>query len=142
MCAEQLHDIDLRFRPELGERDIDPSTPRSPAAQRHVTKFLIERGRVAEFLEANDIRLTDEQIPTFLEALEVEFLAAMRLLARRAGRDFGRDKRPEVPRVEGHPCPIDCSQGSCGFCASSSAIGGHGLAGLGGLGGGGFSCTP
>ena len=95
MCAEQLHDIDLRFRPELGERDIDPSTPRSPAAQRHVTKFLIERGRVAEFLKANDIRLTDEQIPTFLEALEVEFLAAMRLLARRAGRDFGRDKRPE-----------------------------------------------
>ena len=55
----------------------------------------MDHGRVAEFLKANDIRLTDEQMPAFLEALEVEFFASMRLLARRAGRDFRPDRRPE-----------------------------------------------
>ena len=95
MWAEQLHDIDLQYRPELDERDFDPSTPRCAAAQRRVTAFLMDHGRVAEFLKANDIRLTDEQMPAFLEALEVEFFASMRLLARRAGRDFRPDRRPE-----------------------------------------------
>jgi integrase len=33
--------------------------------------------------------------PAFMTALEVEFHAAMRLLARRAGRDYRPDKRPE-----------------------------------------------
>jgi integrase len=95
MWAEQLHDIDLQYRPELDERDIDPSTPRSAAADRRVAAFLMEHGWVAEFLKANDIRLTDEQMPAFMEALEVEFFAAMRLFARRAGRDYRPDKRPE-----------------------------------------------
>jgi integrase len=106
MWAEQLHDIDLQYRPELDERDIDTSTPRSAAANRRVAAFLMEHGRVAEFLKANDIRLTNEQMPAFMEALEVEFFAAMRLLARRAGRDYRPDKRPEKhPEWRPSPAP-------------------------------------
>ena len=95
MWAEQLHDLGLQYRPEHDEGGIDDLTPRSPAAQRKVTEFLMKQGRVAEFLKANDVRLTDDQMHPFLEALEVEFFAAMRLLARRAGRDYRTDKRPE-----------------------------------------------
>lgn len=123
MWAEQLHDIDLRFRPEHDERDIDPSTPRSPAARRHVTKFLMERGRVAEFLKANDIRLTDEQTSTFLEALEVEFVAAMRLLARRAGRDFGRDKWSErFPEWKASPAPSTAAKEVAGGSVTVTGV--------------------
>jgi integrase len=95
MWAEQLRDIDLSFRPELDERDMDPSSARSPHGQARITAFLMDRGRVAEFLKARDVRLTDDQMPAFLDALEIEFFAAMQLLARRAGRDFRQDKRPE-----------------------------------------------
>ena len=123
MWAEQLHDIDLQFRPELDERDIDPSTPRSPAAQRHVTKFLMERGRVTEFLKANDIRLTEDQMSTFLEALEVEFVAAMQLLARRAGRDFGRDKWSErFPEWKTSPAPSTAAKEVAGCPATVTGI--------------------
>ena len=88
MWAEELHDIDLRFRPELDERDVDPSTPRSPMAQRKVAAFLMERGRVSEFLKAHDVRLTHDQMRALFDALEIEFFSAMRLLARRAGSRF------------------------------------------------------
>jgi hypothetical protein len=93
--AEELHEIDWRWRPELDERDIDPTEPRSPAAQRRVAEFLMERGRVGEFLRAQNVRLKGVQMEGFLAALEGEFLAAMRLLARRANRDFRRDTRPD-----------------------------------------------
>ena len=93
--AEELHDVDLRWRPELDERDVDPTEPRSPAARRAVTRFLVERGRVEEFFKAHRIDLIDAQRPAFIEALEGEFDAVMRLLARRAGRDYGRDSRPD-----------------------------------------------
>ncbi len=82
-------------RPERDERDVDASTPRSAAAQRRVAAFLLGRGRVTQFLKAHDIRLTDDQMAAFMEALEVEFFAAIGLLARRAGRDFRPDRRPE-----------------------------------------------
>jgi hypothetical protein len=95
MWVEELHEIDLRWRPELDERDIDPAEPRSPAAQRQIADFLMERGRVEEFLKANNVRLVGVQKDGFLAALEIEFDAAMRLLARRAGRDYGRDRRPD-----------------------------------------------
>ena len=104
MWAEQLHDIDLQYRPELDERDSDLSTPRCAAAQRRVTAFLMDHGRVAEFLKANDIRLTDEQMPAFLEALEVEFFASMRLLARRARRDYDPTDGPSSSRMEAPGC--------------------------------------
>ena len=38
MWAEQLHDIDLQYRPELDERDFDLSTPRCAAAQRRIIR--------------------------------------------------------------------------------------------------------
>jgi integrase len=97
MWSEQLHDIDLSGRPELDEpdeRDI-PHLTRSPATQRRIDAFLMDRGRINAFFEAKDIRLFPAQLPAFMEALETEFHAAMRLLARRAGRDYRPDKRPE-----------------------------------------------
>jgi integrase len=101
MLSEQLHDIDLSGRPELDERDIGPqdiddsTLPRSPATQRRIDAFLMDRGRINVFFEARDLHLFPSQLPAFMTALEVEFHAAMRLLARRAGRDYRPDKRPE-----------------------------------------------
>ena len=95
MWAEELQDIDRLGRPEFDERDIEPNQLRSAATQRRVAQFLLERGRVGQFLKASDVLLADDQLSSFLPALEIEFYAAMRLLARRAGRDFGRDRWPD-----------------------------------------------
>jgi integrase len=97
MWAEELHDIDMSGRPELDEpdeRDI-PHLTRSPATQRRIDAFLMDRGRINAFFEARDVHLFPAQLPAFMTALETEFYAAMRLLARRAGRDWRPDKRPE-----------------------------------------------
>ena len=97
MLSEQLHDIDLSGRPELDEpdeRDI-PHLTRSPAIQCRIDAFLMDRGRINAFFEARDLHLFPSQLPAFMTALEVEFHAAMRLLARRAGGDYRPDKRPE-----------------------------------------------
>ena len=95
LWSEQLHDLDLSGRPELDERDIPDLALRSPAVQRKVEAFLMDRGRISSFLKAKDIHLHETQLPEFLDSLEPEFHAAMRLLGRRARRDFGRDRRPE-----------------------------------------------
>jgi integrase len=94
MWSEQLHDIDMSGRPELDERDITDNT-RSPATQRRIGEFLTEHGRLNAFFQARDLHLFPAQLPAFMDALETEFHAAMRLLARRAGRDYRPDKRPE-----------------------------------------------
>ena len=105
MLSEQLHDIDLSGRPELDERDISPqgiddsTLPRSPATQRRIDAFLMDRGRINAFFEARDLHLFPSQLPDFMTALEVEFHAAMRLLSRRAGRDYRPDRGPRGSRV-------------------------------------------
>jgi hypothetical protein len=98
VLSEELRDIDLSGRPELDERDISPqglddsALPRSLATQRRIDAFLISRGGINAFFEAKEIQLFPSQLPAFIET---EFYAAMRLLARRAGRDYRPDKRPE-----------------------------------------------
>jgi hypothetical protein len=97
MWSEQLHDLDLSGRPQLDEpdeRDI-PHLTRSPATQRRIDAFLMDRGRIIAFFEARNLHLFPAQLPAFMTALETEFYAAMRLLARRAGGDWRPDKRPE-----------------------------------------------
>jgi integrase len=94
--AQDLHEAGLDWRPGMeGEPDHVEQPPRSRGAQRQVTEYLTKRGRLNEFFKDNDIHLMDAQRPAFMEALEIEFDAAVRLLARRAGRDYRPDKRPE-----------------------------------------------
>jgi hypothetical protein len=95
MLSEQLHDIDLSGRHELDERDIQHEAHRSPATQRRIDAFLMKHGRINAFFEAKAVQLFPVQLPAFMDALETEFHAAMRLLARRAGRDYRPDRRPE-----------------------------------------------
>jgi integrase len=95
MLSEQLHDIDLSGGTELDERDIPTEAHRSPQTQRRIDAFLTKHGEINAFFETKSVKLFPVQLPTFMDALETEFHAAMRLLARRAGRDYRPDKRPE-----------------------------------------------
>ena len=95
MWSDELHDLGLISRPELDERDIPEDATRSPAAQRKIEAFLMDKGGINAFLRAKDIKLHPVQGPAFLEAIEPEFHAAMRLLARRADGDYRTDRRPE-----------------------------------------------
>jgi integrase len=95
---EMAHELDEAGRdwwPGMEADDPTEERPRSRGAQRHVNEYLSERGRLDEFFKAHDVHLLDAQRPAFMEALEVEFDAAVRLLARRAKRDYRPDKRPE-----------------------------------------------
>jgi hypothetical protein len=108
MLSEQLHDIELSGRPELDEPDErdTPHLTRSPATQRRIDAFLTQHGAINAFFEARDLHLFPSQLPAFMAALETEFYAAMRLLARRAGQDWRTDKRPEkFPEWQPSPQP-------------------------------------
>lgn len=94
--AHELHEAGLDWRPAIegDDEDIEEQS-RSRGAQRQVNEYLSERGRLDEFFEDHDTRLTDAQRPAFMQALEEEFYAAVRLLARRADRDYRLDDRPQ-----------------------------------------------
>jgi integrase len=93
--AYDLHEAGLDWRPGTEADDPSEERPRSRGTQRQVNEFLTERARLDEFFKVHDIHLAASQRPAFMEALEAEFYAAVRLLARRAKRDYRPDKRPE-----------------------------------------------
>ena len=112
MWAEELHDIDLAGRPELDEPDEQdiPHLTRRPITQSRIDAFLTERARINSFFEARDVHLFPSQLADFMTALEPEFYAAMRLLARRAARDWRPDKRPErFPEWQPNGTPKDAA---------------------------------
>jgi integrase len=93
--ARDLHEAGLDWSPEMEGDDPAEERSRSRGAQRQVNEYLTKYGRLEEFFKDHDIHLMDLQRPAFMEALEGEFDAAVRLLARRAKRDYRPDKRPE-----------------------------------------------
>jgi integrase len=95
MWSDELHHLGLIGRPELDERDIPEDATRSPVARRKIEAFLMDKARINAFCREQDITIHPVQLPGFLEVLEPEFHAAMRLLARRAGGDYRTDRRPE-----------------------------------------------
>lgn len=87
---------------------LTPEEIRSGLSKR-VAAFLHDRGQVSEFLLDAGVTLDAAGQAAFLHVMRAEFYAAHRLLARRAGRDFGPDEHldklppadPVVPRDAG-----------------------------------------
>ena len=99
--SEELDGIDRQFSREVDERDDDPPLPRSPAAQRRVTAFLMDRGRLQRvFLEARDIHLfLCPNAPASWKLWSLSFrLRYLRLLARAAGRRTREGSGSRGPR--------------------------------------------
>ncbi len=91
---EQYEDACLAFDNRLDERD-GPPPPRGPKASRHVHDALLSLGSVPAFFGEQGVVLSKAAEASFLDAMEEEFTAAMRLLSRRAGGDYRPDRRPE-----------------------------------------------
>jgi hypothetical protein len=119
--ARDLHEAGLDWWPGMEGDDLTDERPRSRGAQRQVNEYLAKHGRLNEFFEDHDIRLMDPQRSAFMDALEEEFDAAMRLLARRAGRDYGPDKRPErFPEWKPSRAPKATANGNFRSCSLAS----------------------
>ena len=80
---------------QFSRGDEDDDSPRPPAVRRSVHRALTSLGRVEEFLQGHRIVLSGDARATFLDAMEGEFIAALRTLRRRAGGDYRQDRRPE-----------------------------------------------
>jgi integrase len=110
LLAEQLASFDQRVSPLLDDRNETSSVYlRGPKTQTAVHAFLTEHGRAGEFLREIGQDLSPEGLASFYAALEPQFFAAMRLLAKRAGGDYSRDayrerfpeRRTDNPTVRG-----------------------------------------
>lgn len=88
---ESLGAVYDRF--DLGRHELREDEPLPPAAQRHVDAKVQEIGQVSTFLAEKDMRLSDETLALFLQALETEVVAALALLRRRSGGDYTPDAR-------------------------------------------------
>lgn len=69
--------------------------PDSPAVRRHVRAIVANLADGQRFLAERREVLSDAADALFLDTLEGELRAALRLLARRAGGDYSRDSRPD-----------------------------------------------
>jgi hypothetical protein len=93
--AEEFETSLTKFRSALDDREED-DTPRTPAMRRSVHRALTSLGRVEEFLaRGRGTVLGEDAKATFLDAMEGEFMPALRTLRRRAGGDYRQDRRPE-----------------------------------------------
>ncbi|MDQ0392632.1 DUF6538 domain-containing protein [Labrys monachus] len=80
------------------EQDEFAQPQRTPSAgllERRVNAFLESHGHVERFLVETGRALSDESLRGFLRTMLGDFYAAHRILARRAGRDFGKDEHAE-----------------------------------------------
>jgi len=79
----------------------------------HMRPLIADRAEPAQFLASRGLALTPEARERFLDAVEDEFSAALRLLVRRANRDYTPDTRPQrFPKFA--PIPHAASRGpSC-----------------------------
>ena len=91
LTADHLRDASDQFHRENDGDDRPPS----PAERRAVHHALTSLGNVEAFLHERGMVLTEEAKGLFLDVVEPEFAAAIRLLRRRAGGDYAKDKRPE-----------------------------------------------
>lgn len=96
---EELRDTALRQLPlhvgdatGMGELEALLDEPHVRSA---VRAFLSDEAKTAQFFGSRGMVLSNEASALFLDKLEPEFVAAVRLLRRRAEGDFRPDKRPE-----------------------------------------------
>jgi integrase len=106
IVADEYEAACLRFRPRDEHTDLlqqEDEQPRSLAERDAIHRVLMRRGSVDRFLLDHENRsLSDAALHTFLDVLEGEFPAAVRVLSRRAEGDWSRDSRPEkFPPAQG-----------------------------------------
>jgi hypothetical protein len=104
--ADEYEAVCLRFRPRDEHTDLleqEDEQPRSLAERDAIHRVLMRRGSVDSFLLDHENRsLSDAALHAFLDVLEGEFPAAIRVLSRRAEGDWSRDSRPEkFPPAQG-----------------------------------------
>ncbi|WP_225767259.1 hypothetical protein [Inquilinus sp. Marseille-Q2685] len=93
--AERITDAYARFAPVNNDRPAaDQGWTTKPAVRRHVRAVVSQITDAQRFLAERGEVLTDAADALFLDVLEEEAIAAFALLVRRAGGDYGRDRRP------------------------------------------------
>ena len=92
--APQCFLDDPRFLPDP---DGDPrwNWLKDPEVRPKVRAIIADQAATAQFLAGKGIALTNEARDLFLDCVQDELLAALRLLERRAEGDFGADPRPQ-----------------------------------------------
>lgn len=109
------------------EDDEDAEVPTSPAVRRHVRATVATLADAQRFLAERQEVLSDAADALFLDTLEGELRAALRLLARRAEGDYSRDSRPDR-----FPAPTSSATSSVApqAAAKAASAGGAKLAGM------------
>lgn len=93
--ADEYESVCRRFRSSDAHTDLLRADEPRPAAEREaIHGVLTRRANIERFLRERDRLLGDAAMGALLDVLEVEFLAAIRLLRRRAEGDWSRDTRP------------------------------------------------
>jgi integrase len=106
IVADEYEATYLRFHSRDEHTDLlqqEDEQPRTLAERDAIHSVLMRRGGIDHFLlDHADRALSDTAMHTFLDVLEGEFPAAIRVLSRRAEGDWSRDSRPEkFPPAQG-----------------------------------------
>jgi hypothetical protein len=96
IVADEYEAVCLKFRPRDEHTDLlQEDEPRTGLERHAIHRTLTRLGKIDRFLQDKDRMLSDSAMHAFLDVLEGEFPAAIRLLSRRAEGDWTRDSRPE-----------------------------------------------
>jgi hypothetical protein len=94
--ADEYESVCLKFRSRDEHTDLlQQDEPRTTVERDAIHRLLTRRGNVERFLRETDRPLSEAASGALLDVLEGEFLAALRLLRRRAEGDWSHDSRPE-----------------------------------------------
>jgi integrase len=88
--VDALRDLDTWG---MDARDVSDDAERPSGVQRRIAAYLMDRGRVSDFLKHENLKLSERSLVGFLDIVEPEFSAAHYRLSRFAGGDYGPDER-------------------------------------------------
>jgi integrase len=96
IVADEYEEVCLKFRPRDEHTDLlQEEEPRTDLERHAVHRTLTRLAKIDRFLLDKERMLSDTAMHAFLDVLEAEFPAALRLLSRRADGDWSHDSRPE-----------------------------------------------
>jgi hypothetical protein len=114
--VDALRDLDTWG---MDARDVSDDAERPSGVQRRIAAYLMDRGRVSDFLKHENLKLSERSLVGFLDIVEPEFSAAHYRLSRFAG----------VPRVASLVTPLTRHLGPRGSPNGSGAGEPHRAAG-------------